>query len=305
MSSISTTMPPLTATKAALKPRFFGLLGGELFKITHQRINWILLPILYFLCSARWLTLPLGRGGEIKTLIQVQPYDVLHTLMAQNLGIYRVFIGFFLIILTARVIGLDYQQGTIRIILARGVGRLQLLFSKVLAIIIVGLVVTVGALLLNLALASIFISGIAGNLNSFSTITSTFWADTGSYLLTVFISMGVTMLLAVATTVLGRSLAVGLGVALVFFPADNIGTEVLFLIYRFSGNDFWTKLSAYLLGPNLNVMPGETVLNQVSTIGASPLVAVDGGHTLLITLIYAAIFAAIALVLTWRRDVQE
>jgi ABC-2 type transport system permease protein len=117
--------------------------------------------------------------------------------------------------------------------------------------------------------------------------------------------MGVTMLLAVATTVLGRSLAVGLGVALVFFPADNIGTEVLFLLNRLTGSDFWLKLSAYLLGPNLNVMPGKTVLNPVSTIGTEPLVAVDGGHTLLIALIYAIIFAAIALFLTWRRDVQE
>lgn len=303
MSSISTALPQ-TATRAALKPRFWGLVRGELFKITHQRMNWVMLPILYFLCSARWISLPLGRGN-VKDQLVAQPYAALHTLMDQNLGIFRVFIGFFLIILTARAIGLDYQQGTIRIILARGVGRLQLLFSKVLALVIAALAVTVGALLLNLVLAFAFIGGITGSLSAFSAINSTFWADTGSYMLTVFISMGVTMLLAVATTVLGRSLAVGLGVALVFFPADNIGTEVLFLLYRLTGSDFWTNLSAYLLGPNLNVMPGETVLNYVGTIGTQPLVAVDGGHTLLIALIYAIIFAAIAIFLTWRRDVQE
>jgi hypothetical protein len=68
---------------------------------------------------------------------------------------------------------------------------------------------------------------------------------------------------------------------------------------------FWEKVTAYLLGSNLNVIPGKVVLNPVSTIGAQPLVAVDGGHTLLITLIYAIIFAASAIVLTWRRDVME
>jgi ABC-type transport system involved in multi-copper enzyme maturation permease subunit len=303
MSSISAAVPQ-TATRAALKPRFWGLVRGELFKITHQRMNWVMLPILYFLCSVRWLSLPLGRG-DVKDQIVTQPYDVLHTLMAQNLGIFRVFVGFFLIILTARAIGLDYQQGTIRIILARGVGRLQLLFAKVLALVSVALAVTVGALLLNLLLAFAFIGGIAGNLDAFKVIDSTFWADTGSYLLTVFISMGVTVLLAVATTVLGRSLAVGLGVALVFFPADNIGSEILFLIYRLTGSDFWLKVTAYLLGPNLNIMPGETVLNHVGVIGTTPDVAVDGGHTLLIALIYAVIFAAIALSLTRLRDVQE
>ncbi len=303
MSSISTAVPQ-TATRAALKPRFWGLVRGELFKIAHQRMNWVMLPILYFLCSARWLALPLGRG-DVKDQIVTQPYDTLHTLMAENLGIFRVFVGFFLIILTARAIGLDYQQGTIRIILARGVGRLQLLFAKVLALVGVALAVTAGALLLNLLLACAFIGGIAGNLNAFSAINATFWADTGSYLLTVFISMGATMLLAIATTVLGRSLAVGLGVALVFFPTDNIGSQILFLIYRLTGSDFWLKLTAYLLGPNLNIMPGEIVLNHVGTIGATPFVDVDGGHTLLITLIYATIFAAIALSLTRLRDVQE
>lgn len=303
MSSISAAVPQ-TATQTTARPRFLGLLRGELFKIMHQRMNWIMLPILYFLCSVRWLALPLGRGN-VKDQLVAQPYDALHSLMAQNLGIFRVFVGFFLIILTARAIGLDYQQGTIRIILARGVGRLQLLYSKVLALVLVALAVTVGALLLNLVLACAFIGGITGSLDAFKVINATFWADTGSYMLTVFISMGVTMLLAVATTVLGRSLAVGLGVALVFFPADNIGSEILFLVYRLTGSDFWLNVTAYLLGPNLNIMPGETVLNHVETIGATPDVAVDGGHTLLIALIYAIIFAAIALFLTWRRDVQE
>ncbi|HLV99486.1 MAG TPA: ABC transporter permease [Ktedonobacterales bacterium] len=303
MSSIS-TVAPLTATQRAIRPRFWGLTRGELFKIMHQRMNWVMLPILAFLCSVRWLVLPLGRG-DIKSQIAAQPYDALHTLMADNLGVYRVFVGFFLIILTARAIGLDFQQGTIRIILARGVGRLQLLFAKVLALVGVALAVTVGVLLLNLVLGLAFISGIEGNLNALSAINSTFWADTGSYLLTVFISMGVTMLLAVATTVLGRSLAVGLGLALVFFPADNIGSQVLYLVYRLTGSDFWLNVTAYLLGPNLNIMPGQIVLNHVGTIGATPWVAVDGGHTLLITLLYAIVFAAIAIILTWRRDVME
>jgi ABC-type transport system involved in multi-copper enzyme maturation permease subunit len=303
MSSISTAAP-LTATKHALRPSFVGLTRGELFKIMHQRMNWVMLPILAFFCSVRWLVLPLGRG-DVKAQLAAQPYDALHTLMGDNLGVYRVFVGFFLIILTARALGLDYQQGTIRIILARGVGRLQLLFAKVLALVIVALVVTVGVLIENLILGLLFIGGIEGNLNALNALNSTFWADTGTYLLTVFISMGVTMLLAVATTVLGRSLAVGLGVALVFFPADNIGTQILFLVSRITGSDFWLHVTAYLLGPNLNIMPGKISLNYIGTIGATPFVPVDGGHTLLITAIYAIIFAGIAIFLTWRRDVME
>jgi ABC-2 type transport system permease protein len=44
------------------------------------------------------------------------------------------------------------------------------------------------------------------------------------YVLTIATNMGVTILLAAAVSVLGRSLAFGLSAALVWFPVDNIGT---------------------------------------------------------------------------------
>src|SRR2546429_1109115 len=69
-----------------------------------------------------------------------------------GLAILRAFGGIFLIILTARVIGLEYQLGTIRILLARGVGRLQLLLVKLLTIVLVALLILVVGLLLNVAL---------------------------------------------------------------------------------------------------------------------------------------------------------
>ena len=304
MSSMGTAVPQ-TATRAALKPRFWGLVRGELFKIMHQRLNWVMLPFLYFLSSVRWPALLLQAPGDEQYQFAYTPYERLHGLMDENLGLFRAFVGFYLIIVTARAIGLDYQQGTIRILLARGVGRLHLLFAKVVALAGVALAVTAGALLLNAVLAVLFVQIIAGNLDALKAINGTFWDDTFSYLLTVLISMGVTILLAVATTVLGRSLAVGLGVALVFFPADNIGTEVLYLMSRLTFNNFWLKVTAYLLGPNLNVMPGKTVANYVDIVGTTPLVPVDGNHTLLITLMYAIIFAALAIIFTKLRDVQE
>jgi len=89
---------------------------------------------------------------------------------------------------------------------------------------------------------------------------------------------------------------------------DNIGTIFLYLAYRLTHSDFWLNVSAYLLGPNLNVMPKVLITSaktEVFTIGAQPFVAVDGAHTLWVTLVYSLIFAAVAIILTWRRDVQE
>jgi len=44
---------------------------------------------------------------------------------------------------------------------------------------------------------------------------------------------------------------------------------------------------------------------SVLSVGITPLVDVDGNHTLLVALVYSLVFAVIAVVLTWRRDVKE
>ena len=115
------------------------------------------------------------------------------------------------------------------------------------------------------------------------------------------------MLMATAVSVLGRSLTFGLSLALAWFAVDNIGTIFLYLAYRLTHSDFWLNVTAYLLGPILNIMPKALITSktEITTIGAQPYVTVDGAHTLWVTLVYAVIFAVVAIVLTWRRDVKE
>ncbi len=80
---------------------------------------------------------------------------------------------------------------------------------------------------------------------------------------------------------------------------------MMLLAHRLTQNDFWSNVTAYFLGPNLNIMPTALTAPIVLQIGITPLVNVDGRHTLLVALVYALIFAVVALVLTWRRDVKE
>jgi ABC-type transport system involved in multi-copper enzyme maturation permease subunit len=46
--------------------------------------------------------------------------------------------GIFILVLAAHVVGLEYQYGAIRVLLARGVGRLHLLSGKIVALTLVG-----------------------------------------------------------------------------------------------------------------------------------------------------------------------
>jgi len=306
MSAASTVTTSTLAGRTSLHtatPSFFGLVSGELFKIRKQWTTWIMLGLLA--CAMALPNLVLMSVSAIKTRITTVPLDVLYRITGIDLPLIRIFIGFFVLILTARVFGLEYQLGTIRIILGRGVGRLQLLSAKLLAVVLVALAVFVASLLYESIWSVILFLSLAGNLNVLNAATSTFWSDTGMFMVTVLISMGASILLSMAVTTVGRSLSFGLSFALSWFAVDNFGVIIMVLAFRLTNNDFWQNVTAYFLGPNLNLMQGVVVGSHPSPVGLTPLVTVDGTHTLVVALVYSLIFAVTAVVLTWRRDVKE
>ncbi|GCE13621.1 ABC transporter permease subunit [Tengunoibacter tsumagoiensis] len=290
------------ATIPADRPSFGGMIRSELFRVSRMWSTWLTLVMLIgVICLPYLITASTpSRGTELKHA----PLIFFNDSIPLNLFVLRVFIGFFLIVLTANVFGREYQLGTIRILLARGIGRVQLLFAKLLTVVLIALAVFVLGLLLDAVLQYIQVLALAGNADSFQKLDGTFWHTTQIYLLTILISMGVTILLTVAMTSLGRSLAFGLSASLAFFPADNIGTIFMSLGFRLTHNDFWNNATAYFLGPNLNVMP-HAIVNSLESNGFNPAVPVDGTHTLLVALVYALIFATLAILLTWKRDVKE
>ncbi len=306
MSASLASAAVASAEVRAATPSFPGIVRGELFKVSRQRSTWIMAALLVgLICLPFVVNLT---SSVQKDRLAAAPLQTMYLMMASNLMLLRVFSGTFLIILTARLIGVEYSGGTIRVLLARGVGRLQLLGAKLLAVALVALAILLGGILLDSALTYVFVKT-AGNLDALNSLNATFWADARMYALTVALSMGVTILMAAAVTVVGRSLAIGLSVGLSWFPADNIGVVFFRLASRLTHSNFWTLITGDFLGPNLNEMPNVVLSSQgqAMSIGslASPLVPVTGGHTLLITLLYAAAFAVVAVVLTWRRDVTE
>ncbi len=313
-TAVITSTPTENLQLHSAKPSFIGTVRGEFFKIARQWTNWIMLALLLgaiVLPFVVEMTAP-----NAKTNIQTNPLHFYYNLLSITLSILRVFTGIFLLILAARTVGLEYQLGTIRILLARGVGRLQLLFAKLLTISLIALGLLVFGLLLNYLLTLILVVSLTGNLNSFNALNSTFWSDARIYVLSILLNMGVTILLATAAAVVGRSVTFGLSAALIFFPIDNIATIIMTLAFRITHNDFWLSTTAYLLGPNLNAMGGVLTGGRAQSIGSTPLygvdpsgvahgIQVDGTHTVVVALVYAAIFAITAIVLTWKRDVKE
>jgi ABC-2 type transport system permease protein len=313
MSTTMTTTPTSAAEYKRLheaRPSFFGLVRGEFFKVMRLWTTWILLVMLVGVIVLPYIIETLR--PRLQADITSAPLTFFYDQLGIGLSVVRVFTGFFLLIITARLIGQEYQLGTIRVLLSRGVGRLQLLFAKLLTMAIIGVILLIVGIALNYLLTLLLVVGVSGNLNAYSALTSQFWSDAGLYVLYVLLNMGVTILLAAAAAVLGRASVFGISAALAFFPLDNIGIVIMLLAYRVTQNDFWLNITAYFLGPNLNQMPQVLTNNRALSIGAGPLyeggthgIQVDGTHTLVVAVVYAVIFAAAALWLTWKRDVQE
>jgi ABC-2 type transport system permease protein len=303
VSTIATNLASDRKSVAALRLSFFGIVRSEIFKVTRMGSIWIsFVLMLGVICLPYLLTLQVESQS---VLLKKQPLQFFYASIGLNLFVLRAFIGFFLLILTASVFGREYQLGTIRILLARGIGRLQLLFAKLLAVVGIALFVLLISLALNVLLSALQMTVLAGKFDGIKALNANFWHDVGVYILTVLISMCVTILLTVALTAVGRSFVFGLSASLAFFPADNIGTIFMRLGYSLTHNEFWHNATAYFLGPNLNAMPASIMPERFSNYSISPLVPVDGTHTLIIALVYAVIFVAAAIILTWKRDVKE
>jgi ABC-type transport system involved in multi-copper enzyme maturation permease subunit len=307
MSSV-TTNPALAEQATYLhssKPSFLGLVRGELFKAVRQWTPWIALVLLLGLILLPYLLLFTLSG--LSRLIASPTHDYFYGRAAIGLALLRAFGGIAIVVVTARIIGQEYSLGTIRIVLARGVGRVQLLLAKMTAAVVLAIALLVIGLVEILLVVALQVQIISGSLNALTSLPASVWHDLGLYLLSITLSMAATILMATAISVLFRSLAGGLSGSLVWFPTDNALTLMLLLMTRLTGSTFWLNITAYLLGPNLNIMAGK-LANQDGSVwnfGFGPEVSVDSNHVLLTTLIYAVIFLAVALILTWKRDVKE
>ncbi len=309
-ASIASPQSPVM-TQRVIHTSFVGLARGELRKILHLRVTWVVFAVITLLVIGGQLLLISGPTTSADMLRA--PLEKFNNLMEGDIAIVRIFSGIFMLILAAHVVGLEYQYGTIRVLLARGVGRLQLLSAKVAALTLVGFVVLLVELLIELAFAIGLTLNLADGAQPWKALGAEFWADLRFYLFYLALNLVVTMLLAVAASVVGRSLAFGLAVGLSWFAVDSLLTIPLSLLARFTHSDFWLKVSGVLLGPLLNRLPdylapayhehGQTLHD--GGFGPTPLVHVPGGQALAIIGAYTAIFIVVAVTLTMRREALD
>jgi ABC-2 type transport system permease protein len=324
-TSAAQTVAARGAGITANRPPFLGMVQSELGKIVRWRAIWftllgigllmLLLNGLTYFFTLYGLTNPQGLGERNQPLppppAEAIPYEMMTTL----LNAVREYSGLVIAILAVMLISAEFQFGTIRIVLGRGVGRIRLLLSKLSALLIAGLIALIVILALNFVELALLAAAQGKSDAVFGHIPSYLWSDAGLYLLTVLYNLVVTMLFAVFVTVLSRSLAVGLVVALVYFFVENIVGAILQGVGGATNNKIWSDIPNYFLGNNLSqlaaaALPLHEILRAPGIVvrvggGGAGGTAFDATHAIAVTLIYSAIFLGVSLYLTWKRDVLQ
>jgi len=306
----ATLSKPITAPHAALHaatPSFVGIVRGELLKIGRQWTTWLLALLVAGIMTLPFLVFAIL--NTTKARVTADPGTFRYGSVGAETSLLKVFGGALLIVVTARLIGMEYSGGTIRVLLSRGVGRVQLLFGKLTAVTLVALALSILGAAYAILLEAVLFAFKVGRLDFLTNAPTTFWQDSAVLYLTVLVSFGAAVLLAAAVAVIGRSLAFGLTAGIIWFPAENFAVLFLLIATRLTGSEFWAVASGDLLGPNLNIMAMDVLPARAAQVGglsfSPPAVPVTGGHTLLVTAVWSAIFLATAVILTWRRDVKE
>jgi ABC-2 type transport system permease protein len=286
------------------RPRFGGAVRSELLKIRRQGLIWALLGLMAIatlVALGAVVSAPSSRAA-----LTDRPLTFYLTFLDGAHTLFDVASGIVLLVAAARLVGMEYSGGTVRVVLARGTARLELLLAQLVALAVTGLLVLAAFVVVAGVFLAVTVVAWHGDLTPLTSLPGVAWTDTGLSLVVALISMGACVLLATAAAAVGRSLPFAIGAALALFPADNFGTIVMGLLQSATGQDVWPQLTPWLLGPNLNRLAIAMQTDHHATaflIG--PLVPVSLTHALAVIGGWCLLFLAAALALTWRRDVLE
>jgi ABC-2 type transport system permease protein len=286
------------------RPSFLGSVGSEVLKLRRQAMVWAMLGLALLFFAV--LTAALLQADNVRQQLQQSPAAFLFSLYDVYLAVFDTGCGIFLLVVSARLVGMEYGGGTIRVLLARGAGRLRLLLAKLTALALLGLVLLAGFLALVTAAVYGVVVGWTGSFARVTALPAVTWRDLGLNLLIALASIAMAILIGTAAAVLGRSLAFGIGAALLFFPVEQFAIFVLRVLNAVTHQQVWLDVSAYFPGANLNALP--VLLQKDHTAHpafSGPLVPVDAAHAWLVVGAWALLLAALSLTLTWRRDVLQ
>ncbi|MGH7642047.1 MAG: ABC transporter permease [Candidatus Dormibacteria bacterium] len=293
--SSSGTKPP--------RPTFSGAVRGELSKLRRNRPTVVMTVLgLLFLALVMLLfaTVPQFRQSLVHHP-QAGVYMLLHPLeiiLAAGAGIAVLLTG-------SRLLGMEFDLGTVRVLFARGTGRQQLLLAKIAVLCLYGLLLVVGFSALSALGIVVVVQHQTGTLSALQALPVAEWESVGGAILSCAVSVISCAFLALAMAALLRSVTGGMLLAMLFFPIDNALSIALAQLTILTKVNAWKDASAFLYGPNLNHLPTLLQVHQSSPLTTLTVPAVPTAlpETIIVILAWWVALVLLAMASMGRRDV--
>ncbi len=289
---------------------FTRLVGAELFRMTHQRSNWIL-PLVPLAGWVVFTALTATSYGLTDTTGQ-STLDEARTLTDTAAIVLAMTVGAPLLLVSARAAAHDYAYGTVRLLVGGGASRANLLLAKLGS----GAIVAAAALAVGLALtAGTVVAANPALAHSILSLPATYYRELSLDVLSVAISLLACLVLGTFTSTVTRSLSAGLSAAMVWFLAENALTAVLAFLANTTHSEVFVKASGLLLAPNLDhliqaLQPWRSTVEMgarpLGETSSNPVGPVGAGQGLIVIGAWLTAFLVIALTSVVRRfDVKE
>lgn len=218
--------------------------------------------------------------------------------LANSLGVAHSIGVLLIMILGASMMGVEYGWGTLRVALARGVGRQQFLAAKGLSLVLlasIGLLIAGLTVVVSSLIAAALVSDEAGGLANAGE-----WSTAGVMFGKAVYGMAPYAVLVLFVTVLTSSSSMGIAISLAYFFVELILVQVMSGLF-----DWFSRVSDFLLGPNTAAWMTES--GVVTTGGEAGLGGVADApgtlHAFITLLVYIAVLGGAATWLFLRRDI--
>jgi ABC-2 type transport system permease protein len=278
---------------------------GELFKFVRRPGIWVLVILLLVLAvvigyAVTYLVDTFGSSAGSQGLpAGTTMADFKVALYPENfvkgtLGTWGALGGVFALIMGVLVQGSEFGWGTTKTLYTQRYGRLTMLFGKILALSVLVLVMVVGLLAVDAASSSVIAlidgkaiafpgAGVIAQAIAASFLIFTFWAIFGFGLATVFRQ---------------SAMAIGLGLAYAL-----VVELLIFSLLRGFGGKVVQQIEQWFPIANTGYLARSFGEIKIKGIPAGPAPFADATHSVLMLLLYVAIFAAISAWLSRTRDV--
>src|SRR5712664_1172654 len=186
----------------ALRPRFLGMVRGESLMVSRQLSFWLMLGGSFALLAI--ITLAITSAPNIQDQLKTNPTSWAYGARDIFGTIFQIGSGIFLLIVGSRLFAMEYSSGTIRIIYARGTGRLSLLLAKMLTLAVIGILLLAGYLVVAGGILALLVNAWTGSIAPLQHLPNEFWQDLQMWVLVQGMSMGIAILMAAAAAGIGR-----------------------------------------------------------------------------------------------------